>query len=253
LVTTIQLKGVSKAYGDQKVLSGLDLDIPQGKITVIIGRSGEGKSVLLKHMLGLICPDSGTVCVGGKDLAKLNPVELNELRKKFGMLFQNAALFDSMTVFDNIAFPLVEHRGLSEAALKKAVSELLAIVGLRTETMDKYPSQLSGGMRKRVGLARAIALKPEILLYDEPTTGLDPVMTDVIDHLILNTQRTLGMTSVVISHDIAATFSIADNIVMLQDGQVLMQGTPDEFRQTKNPDVRAFLEGRATDEQKAML
>lgn len=249
----IEFKKVSKSFGAQCVLNQLDLSIPRGKITVIIGRSGEGKSVLLKHMMGLLSPDSGSVAVDGQDLSKLDAVALNAIRKKFGMLFQNAALFDSMTVYENIAFPLIEHRQLNPDELRKTVDELLLIVGLNPETTNKFPSQLSGGMRKRVGLARAIALKPQILLYDEPTTGLDPVMTDVIDHLILNTQRKLGITSVVISHDIAATFAIADKIVMLHEGKVLQEGTPEEFRQSSNPYVRAFLEGRASEEQRAQL
>lgn len=249
----IELRNIHKSFGSQKVLRGLNLVIPEGKITVIIGRSGEGKSVLLKHMLGLISPDAGQVLVDSTDICSLADFELNQVRKNFGMLFQNAALFDSMTVFDNIAFPLVEHAPLSDKEIAVRVEHLVALVGLKAETVKKFPSQLSGGMRKRVGLARAIALQPRNLLYDEPTTGLDPVMTDVIDHLILNTQKKLGVTSVVISHDIKATFAIADKIAMLHEGEILLEGPPEVFQKTTNVYVRNFLEGRASEEQLAQL
>lgn len=245
----IQLRQLKKSFGTQAVLNGLNLHIPQGKITVIIGRSGEGKSVLLKHLMGLILPDSGEVVVDGVDIAKMRDDELFTMRRKFGMLFQNAALFDSMTVFENIAFPLREHGNMKKGPIKDRVYELLGLVGLKENALAKYPSELSGGMRKRVGLARAIALKPAAILYDEPTTGLDPVMTDVIDHLILGTQRQLGVTSVVISHDIAATFAIADKIAMLHEGRILLEGPPETFKNAKDPVIRNFLEGRASDEQ----
>lgn len=247
----IHLRGIKKAFGTFVVLNGLDFEIPAGKITVIIGRSGEGKSVLLKHFMGLIHPDAGEVLVDGLDVCKLRELDLFAVRRKFGMLFQNAALFDSMTVFENIAFPLKEHSPLSAAEINARVHELMGMVGMRDSALSKFPSELSGGMKKRVGLARAIALKPQILLYDEPTTGLDPVMTDVVNHLILNTQKQLGITSVVISHDIAATFAIADKIAMLHEGRILLEGPPEVFKNTKNPIVRNFLEGRASADQLA--
>ncbi|PIR20097.1 MAG: ABC transporter ATP-binding protein [Deltaproteobacteria bacterium CG11_big_fil_rev_8_21_14_0_20_47_16] len=236
---------VCKSFGTQKVLRGLNLTIPRGKITVIIGRSGGGKSVILKHMIGLLRPDSGEVTVDGTNLSTLDSMKLREIRTKFGMLFQNAALFDSMNVFDNVAFPMVEHSDLDKNKLAKRVKELLSLVGL-PDIGHKMPSELSGGMRKRVGLARAIALKPEIMLYDEPTTGLDPIMTDAIDNLILSMQKELGITSVVISHDIAATFHVADKIAMLSEGEIILSGTPDVFKKTDVPFVRQFLEGRST-------
>lgn len=241
----IQFKDVKKSFGTQQVLRGLDLVIPRGKITVIIGRSGGGKSVILKHMIGLLHPDSGRITVDDVDLSTLDSVALRDIRTKFGMLFQNAALFDSLNVFDNIAFPLVEHANLNRDQIAKRVKELLSVVGL-PDIGHKMPAELSGGMRKRVGLARAIALKPQIILYDEPTTGLDPIMTDAIDNLILSMQKELGITSVVISHDIAATFHVADQIAMLHEGKIILTGPPDVFRTTTNPIVRQFLEGRST-------
>lgn len=241
----ISFKNIHKSFGSQKVLNGLNLEIPAGKITVIIGRSGEGKSVLLKHVMGLIQPDSGSVIVDGVDVASLDDFAIKDIRKKFGMLFQNAALFDSMNVFDNVAFPLREHTNYSAAVIASRVHEVLSMVGLK-DVDYKMPSELSGGMRKRVGLARAITLKPQILLYDEPTTGLDPIMTDAVDMLILNTQKALGVTSVVISHDIEATFKIADKIAMLYEGKILLEGSPDIFKNSTNPIIRQFLEGRAT-------
>lgn len=241
----IELKNLKKSFGRQVVLDGLNLTIPVGKITIIIGRSGEGKSVLLKHMLGLIKPDEGHVKIDGQDLSALDSFELNDFRKRFGMLFQYAALFDSMNVFENIAFPLGEHTTMTAVQIESRVRELIGLVGLKPMALGKFPSELSGGMRKRVGLARAIALNPKILLYDEPTTGLDPIMTDMVNQLILSTQRKLGITSVVISHDVNAVFAIADKIAMLHEGQILLAGTPDDFRTTKNPFVRGFFEGRA--------
>jgi len=240
----IKLENIYKKFGTQQVLRGLNLDIPAGKITVVIGRSGEGKSVLLKHLMGLMVPDQGRVIVDGKDISTLDETSLNDFRKRFGMLFQNAALFDSMNVFDNVAFPLVEHSDFSKTKIRDRVHEVLELVGLKNVD-HKMPSELSGGMRKRVGLARAIAITPQILLYDEPTTGLDPIMTDAIDQLILNTQKALGITSVVISHDIEATYKIADKIAMLHEGQILMEGTAETFKKANNPFVRQFLEGRA--------
>jgi phospholipid/cholesterol/gamma-HCH transport system ATP-binding protein len=245
----IEIQKLHKSFGDQIVLNDLNLSIPKGKITVIIGRSGEGKSVFIKHLMGLIRPDSGKVVIDGINLFDLNQYKLNEIRKRFGMLFQYAALFDSMTVYENIAFPIKEHTNKSLKEVTNDVHELIDLVGLSKITLPKFPSELSGGMRKRVGLARAIALKPEILLYDEPTTGLDPVMTDVVNHLILNTQKKLGITSVVISHDIQATYDIADKIAMLHEGKILLEGDTQTFQNTKNIVVKNFLNGNASPEQ----
>lgn len=242
----IEVKNLQKRFGSQDVLSGLNLKIPKNQITVVIGRSGEGKSVLLKHLIGLLKPDAGEVLVDGTNIVDLDDFELNQMRKRFGMLFQNSALFDSMTVYENIAFPLVEHSDLQDQQRKDRVHELIEVVGLKDHVLKKYPAELSGGMRKRVGLARAIALKPEIVLYDEPTTGLDPIMTDVIDHLILNTQKKLGITSVVISHDLQAVFTISDKIAMLHEGKILEEGSTQAFKSSQNPLVKSFLEGKAT-------
>ncbi|MBI2338786.1 MAG: ABC transporter ATP-binding protein [Deltaproteobacteria bacterium] len=244
----IELKNIHKSFGANKVLNGLNLTIPDGKITVILGRSGEGKSVLLKHIIGLLRPDKGHVVIYGTDLARLDDYALKEFRKKFGMLFQNAALFDSLNVFDNVAFPLREHTQMTAHQVHNRVHEVLSLVGLKNID-DKMPSELSGGMRKRVGLARAIALLPQILLYDEPTTGLDPIMTDAIDQLIINTQKQLGITSVVISHDIEASFRIADKIAMIHEGVILVEGTKEAFEKSKHPFVKQFLEGKATGEE----
>lgn len=244
----IQLSNIHKSFGAQQVLDGLNLEIPTGKITVIIGRSGEGKSVLLKHLMMLIRPDSGHVRVNGTDLSNLDDHELKEFRKKFGMLFQNSALFDSLNVFENVAFPLVEHTDWNPEKISKRVHEVLDLVHLK-DIDHKMSSQLSGGMRKRVGLARAIALLPEILLYDEPTTGLDPIMTDAVDQLILETQKNLGTTSVVISHDIDATFRIADKVAMLHQGCIILEGQESDFRQSKIAFIQQFLQGRAGSEE----
>lgn len=241
----IEIKNLKKQFGQQMVLNDVNLVIPKAQITVIIGRSGEGKSVLLKHLIGLLKPDSGEIWVDDVNMFALNDFDLNQLRKKFGMLFQNAALFDSMTVEENIVFPLIEHSALNAKARRDRVYELIDVVGLKDNVLTKYPSELSGGMKKRVGLARAIALSPEILLYDEPTTGLDPIMTDVVDQLILNTQKKLGITSVVISHDIHAVFTIADKIAMLHEGKIILEGSRDVFKKTSIEIVRHFLEGKA--------
>ncbi|KAA0257423.1 ABC transporter ATP-binding protein [Deferribacter autotrophicus] len=238
----IEIIDLHKSFGKHKVHKGINLKIIKNTITCIIGPSGTGKSVLLKQMMGLIKPDSGKVIVCGKDLSTLSKKELLEIRKKFGMLFQNSALFDSMNVYENVAFPLREHTKLKEKEIRKIVLEKLALVGLK-DVEYKMPSELSGGMRKRVGLARAIALEPEIILYDEPTTGLDPIMTDIVDTLVYETQKKLNVTSVVISHDIDSTFKIADYIAMIYDGRIVMYGTPEDFKTTDNPYVVQFLSG----------
>lgn len=243
----IELKNIHKSFGSHQVLKGINLTIPDKKITVIIGGSGEGKSVLLKHIMRLLDPDNGKVIVDGCDLSSLDDRGIKEFRKKFGMLFQNAALFDSLPVFDNVAFPLVEHTPMGKSEIQKRVHEVLEMVGLK-DIDQKMPSELSGGMRKRVGLARAIVLLPQILLYDEPTTGLDPLMTDSITTLIHDTQKNLGVTSVVISHDIDATFRIADKVAMVHEGEILLEGDEKIFRTSQLPFVKRFLEGKAVKE-----
>ncbi|BEQ14394.1 ABC transporter ATP-binding protein [Desulfoferula mesophila] len=239
----IELQDIHKSFGSQRVLKGLNLKIPKGLTTVIIGRSGGGKSVMLKHMIGLIKPDQGQVLVGGHDIVGLNDHQLNQVRRRFGMLFQEAALFDSMTVLDNVAFPLREHTHLTDQQVREKVSEKLAMVGL-PGVEKKMPSELSGGMRKRVGLARAIALEPEIILYDEPTTGLDPPLSAAINRLIADTQAKLGVTSVVISHDIEGAYEVGHNIAMLYNGEIIVQGTPEEIRHSDNEVVQQFIHGR---------
>ncbi len=237
----IRFINVHKAFNSHPVLKGVDLEIPTGKLVVILGPSGEGKSVMLKHIIGLVRPDRGDVIVDGTDLSKLSDQELNEFRKRFGMLFQSAALFDSMTVEENVAFPLKEHTKLSPSEIETKVREKLSLVGL-SKAIGKMPSELSGGMRKRVGLARAIALEPKIILYDEPTTGLDPLMTEAINLLIADMQKKLQVTSVIISHDVESTFEIADLVAMLHEGKIIAQGTPQEFKRSDHPFVRKFLE-----------
>jgi len=240
----IKLVKVCKTFKAQKVLDNLDFEIEPERITVIIGQSGGGKSVLLKHMIGLIRPDSGQVFVDGIDIAKLNDKQLNEARKKFGMLFQDAALFDSMTVGENVAFPLIEHTRLTKNDIDEIINEKLLQVGLKNIT-HKMPSELSGGMRKRVGLARAIALDPKIILFDEPTTGLDPIMCESVDNLIVETQHHTKATFVVISHDIKSTFKIAHKVAMLYNGKIRAEGTPEEIRSSSDPVVMQFVKGSA--------
>jgi phospholipid/cholesterol/gamma-HCH transport system ATP-binding protein len=238
----IKLVDLHKSFGKQTVLDGLDLDIEEGKTTVIIGRSGGGKSVLLKHIIGLLRPERGQILIDGTDITKLNDRALNEIRKKFGMLFQDAALFDSMTVGENVAFPLREHTTMKEKELRETVADRLRSVGL-TGVEEKMPSELSGGMRKRVGLARAIAMRPQIVLFDEPTTGLDPVMTEAINRLIIDTQKNLNLTCVVISHDIRSIFEIGHRIAMLYEGKIIENGAPEELKASRNPVIIQFLAG----------
>lgn len=236
----IRLQDVHKAFGDNRVLQGVDLDVPEGLITTVIGGSGSGKSVLIKHIIALLRPDRGQVFVDGEDVSVLKPNELVRVRRKFGMLFQYAALFDSMTVEENIAFPLREHSKLSNKVIREKVREKLEMLRL-PGTEKKYPAELSGGMRKRVGLARAIIHEPKILIYDEPTAGLDPIMIYQVDEMIKETQEQLGITSVVISHDMASTFRISNRIAMLHEGRIIETGTPEEVRASTNPHVREFI------------
>lgn len=240
----IKIRALKMAFGPKMVLDGVNLDIETGKITVIIGRSGEGKSVLIKHIIGLLKPDEGTIMLDGDDLTRMSERELNETRKRFGMLFQGAALFDSMTVAENVGFPLKEHTDLGADDVRKIVSEKLRRVGL-VGVEDMMPADLSGGMKKRVGLARAIVMDPEIVLFDEPTTGLDPIMSDSIADLVLDTQKALNTTYILITHDIPFTYKIADKIAMLHEGRIISEGTVEEMKVDKNPVVRQFLEGSA--------
>ena len=240
----IRFEGVYKSFGKHEVLRGLDLAIPRGRLSVIIGRSGTGKSVTLKHAMGLIKPDKGRIWVGESEVTSMKRAELQNLRLRFGMVFQHAALFDSMTVYHNVSFPLREHTKLKESEMEAKVRAVLAQVGL-SEAIHKMPSELSGGMAKRVGLARALVHTPEILLYDEPTTGLDPILTAQIDKLIADTQAAHpGMTSVVVSHDMEGAFRIADHIFMIHEGRIVAQGEPAWFRDSPDPMVRQFVEGR---------
>lgn len=236
----IDIKGLCKRFGENEVLRGIDLLIADGTTTVILGGSGSGKSVLVKHIIGLLKPDGGSVLVDGVDVQSLGERELAALRRKFGMVFQGAALFDSMTVRENVAFPLVEHGRYSTGEIDRVVSAKLALLGL-AGTEDKFPASLSGGMKKRVGLARAIVFDPPIILYDEPTTGLDPIMTDNVNDMIIDAKTKLGVTSVVISHDIGSAFKVADRIAVLCDGVIAVEGTPAEVRGSEHPYVKKFF------------
>ena len=238
----IRFRDVTKSFGAKRVLEGFTLDIPDGQTTALLGYSGTGKSVALKHIVGLLEPDSGEVEVDGKVVANLSRDELAAMRASIGYVFQFAALFDSMSVFDNVAFGL-RQQGRFEDEIVSRVAASLDRVGLRDAT-ERFPSELSGGMRKRVGIARAIALEPRYILYDEPTTGLDPVTAAVIDELMVRTKRELGVTGVVVTHDMRSAFAVADRIAMLYEGRVHAVGTVDEIRQTEDPLVRQFIEGR---------
>lgn len=240
----IEIKELYKSFGKKEVLKGVDLTINKGESMVIIGGSGSGKSVLLKHIIGLLRPDKGSVFIEGLDITKLNEKDLYKVRKKFGMLFQGAALFDSLRVWENVSFFLLRHRGISEKRAKEIAIEKLRLVGL-VGVEDLMPAELSGGMRKRVGLARAIAHDPEILLYDEPTTGLDPIMADAINDLIVDLKKKLNVTSVAITHDMHSAYKIGDRIAMLYEGKIIEVGTPDEIKNTTNPVVRQFITGSA--------
>lgn len=228
-----------KAFGEKKVLKGVNLNVEKGSSVVIVGGSGVGKSVFLKTLIGLLKPDKGKVFVDGVDIFSLKDKDLNEFRKKFGMCFQEGALFDSMTVYENIAFPLIRHKVLPPEKIKERVAECLEIVRLKG-VENKFPSQLSGGMRRRVGFARAIALKPEILLFDEPTTGLDPVMTSLIAETIKDLMVGDEVTAITITHDLQAASIIADKIAMLFDGQIVFYGSKEEFFESQHPAVFQF-------------
>lgn len=245
-MSLIEFKGVRKAFGPKVVYSGLDLAIEKGETLTILGPSGSGKSVMLKMLIGLIEVDSGAIVFDGRDVAKMEEKDLYEVRRRIAYLFQGAALFDSLDVAENVAYGLREQNWdkMSEEDIQKRVAQALTMVGL-PGIEEMRPSDLSGGMRKRVGLARTLALQPEVILYDEPTTGLDPINTARINHLIMGIKRSLGLTSVVVTHDMGTAFTVSDRIVMLGKGRVMMQGTPDDFRRTQDPFVRDFIDGNA--------
>lgn len=238
----IKLVNVHKSFGSQAVLDGLDIVIPAGEITAIIGPSGEGKSVMLKHMIGLMKPDSGQVEVEGENILDMPRASLNAVREKFGMLFQGAALFDSMNVFDNVAFPLQEKTRMSKDEIRSRVIVALEDVGLKN-VEHKYTDELSGGMKKRVALARALLLSPKIILFDEPTTGLDPIIKKAIHQLIKDTHAKFGFTAVIVSHEIPDIFDIAHNVAMLYKGRILQYGTAQEIVHSTDPVVRQFISG----------
>lgn len=238
----IEIINLCKSFDGHKVLDNLNLAINKGETTVIIGRSGCGKSVLLKHIIGLMKPDEGQVLIDGKDLTRMDEKDLNATRMRFGMLFQGAALFDSMSVLENVAFGMIEHMGSSKEDIRKRVKECLALVGLKG-IEQKKPAELSGGMKKRVGLARAICLRPQIVLYDEPTTGVDPITGDAINDLIKELHNKLKVTSIAVTHDMTSAYKIANRIAMLYNGKIITVGTPDDIKNTKDPVVRQFITG----------
>lgn len=240
----IEIIDLHKSFGSLHVLRGVNLAVEKGESMTVIGGSGSGKSVLIKHIIGLLSPDKGSVIVDGQALNDLDEFGLNELRKKFGMLFQMSALFDSLTVWENVGFSLKQHTKLSDKEIRKVATEKLALVGLK-DVEDKMPADLSGGMKKRVGLARAIAMDAAIILYDEPTTGLDPIAADAINDLIVDLRKKLGVTSVTITHDMHSAYKISDRIAMLYKGEILEVGTPDQIKDTTNPIVRQFISGSA--------
>jgi phospholipid/cholesterol/gamma-HCH transport system ATP-binding protein len=240
----IEVVDLHKAFGNKHVLRGVNLEVRNGESMVVIGGSGVGKSVLIKCIIGLVRPDSGSIHIDGQEITSLDEKSLNEIRKKFGMLFQASALFDSLSVWENVGFGLKQHTSLGDGAIKAIAVEKLRLVGLR-DVEDLMPSELSGGMRKRVSLARAIAMEPEILLYDEPTTGLDPIMADVINDLIVQMRSRLQMTSIAITHDMVSAYKIADRIAMLYEGEIIEVGTPQQNKESSNAIVQQFIQGRA--------
>ena len=240
----IKIANLQKSFGPNRVLCGIDLTIEKGETMVVIGQSGSGKSVLLKHLIGLLKPDAGEIYVDGVEITRLRDDDLQRVTRRFGLLFQGAALFDSMTVAENVRFGLERYTRGSEPEIEKAVSESLAMVGLRN-VEHLMPHELSGGMKKRVGLARAIAYKPEIMLYDEPSTGIDPIRADAINDLINKLKGEMKVTSVVITHDMVSSYKIADKIAMLYRGRILEVGTPEEIRNSANPVIQQFIHGQA--------
>ncbi|MSR43805.1 MAG: ATP-binding cassette domain-containing protein [Phycisphaerales bacterium] len=248
----MRVVNLRKSFGRRSVLSGLTLGFPKGKITVVLGSSGCGKSVMLKHLVGLLRPDRGEVWFGSTRVDTLPERELGIVRRQIGFLFQQSALFDSLTVRENIAFPLREHGMTEQRLIDDKVERVLGLVGL-TETAEQMPSELSGGQRKRIALARAVVLEPRVVLYDEPTTGLDPIRAEVINELILKFSDTLGITSIVVTHDLVSAFRIADHMVLLNDGKVLIEGTPADLRDSKIPYAMQFLKGEISPEELARI
>ncbi len=238
----IEITDLHKAFGGKQVLRGANLRIERGESMVVIGGSGSGKSVLIKHIIGILKPDRGDIFINGENITRLKEGELYRVRKKFGMLFQGAALFDSLAVWENVGFVFLRDKTRSEKEIKEIAAEKLKLVGL-AGVEDLMPAELSGGMKKRVGLARAIAHDPEILLYDEPTTGLDPIMADAINELIVEMKERLKVTSIAITHDMTSAYKIADRIAMLYEGRIVGTGTPEEIKHTENPIVRQFITG----------
>jgi len=238
----IRVQGLHKSFGSQPVLRGIDLDIATGEIMVVIGRSGGGKSVLLKHLIGLLRPDAGTVAVDGVEITRLRGGELDRVRERYGVVFQGGALFDSMSVAENVAFPLREKTKLGRAEIRGRVKEKLEQVGLKGMGA-KNPAEISGGMRKRVAIARALVTEPEIVFFDEPTTGLDPILVNTIHHLIMELHRKFRFTAVMVSHEIPEIFEIADRVAMLHDGVIVEVGPPDAVRASPNPIVQQFIRG----------
>ncbi|HEX9604574.1 MAG TPA: ABC transporter ATP-binding protein [Myxococcales bacterium] len=236
----IDVRDLWKSFNGNQVLKGVNLKVWPGTTAVILGGSGSGKTVLMKHIMGLFKPDRGEVIVDGENITRMDRRELSRFRTRMGMVFQSSALFDSLTVFENVAFPLREHTKLSEEEIEARVKEKLAVVELYGVEQE-YPAELSGGMRKRVALARAIVREPKLVLYDEPTTGLDPLTTESVDEMIIGARQKLGVTSVVISHDIGSTFHIADHVAMLHDGRIVEEGPPDKVRHSQEPHTRHFL------------
>jgi phospholipid/cholesterol/gamma-HCH transport system ATP-binding protein len=238
----IRVQNLHKSFGRQPVLCGLSLDVATSEIMVIIGRSGGGKSVLLKHLIGLLHPDSGAILVDGTDITKLRGAALDSIRERYGVVFQGGALFDSMSVFDNVAFPLREKSRLEDDEIRQRVEEGLEQVGL-TGMGDKNPAEISGGMRKRVAIARALATQPQVVFFDEPTTGLDPILVNTIHHLIVELHRKFRFTAVMVSHEIPEIFRIADRVAMLHEGVIVESGTPDVIQASTNPVVQQFIHG----------
>jgi phospholipid/cholesterol/gamma-HCH transport system ATP-binding protein len=242
----IRFENVTKSFGKRQILKGVNLEIERGKTTVIFGVSGGGKSTIIKHMVGLLKPDSGTISIDGLRVDNADETTLRAIRTKVGFLFQNGALFDSMNIHDNVAFPMIEHQHLTPKELEFKIDEKLTMVGLDPKIVKSlYPEELSGGMRKRVGLARTLALEPEVILYDEPTSGLDPVTSDFITKMICHLREEIGMTSVLISHDIAESFKAGDNYAMLFDGVIVEAGDKESFMNSQNAVVQQFIHARS--------
>jgi len=239
----IKIRNLHKAFGKKQVLNGVDLDLHKGESLVVIGGSGTGKSVLIKCIQGLLIPDSGSIQIDGVEIVNENPEVIDRMHSQMGMLFQGGALFDSLSVWENVAFDLIQNRGCSKKKAKIVAIKVLRQVGLGEDIADLYPSELSGGMQKRVGLARAVVTRPEIIFFDEPTTGLDPIMADVINDLIIESAKDLGATTLTITHDMASARKIADKIAMLYEGKIIWYGTVKELDKTDNPYVRQFIKG----------